>query len=356
MIDTIRFRIKIPEDIYRKIREKAVEITKHDNGNGTTYFNILHSNISVGSYSRKINIFVSDQDTLFLEFSIPKYYYGHNIFLLYPDKIQPCIDKIFRELVEYFGDFPNPIEWFIERLDLCYAWKLPSQETAQDILDVLRSYPFPRKKMSFYDTSLMAVGSTYSIKFYLKHPEFYKHDFKEILKNQSLMEYAHDLLNISEGVLRFEVTLRSKALYKYFPKRLFEKITVQDLDSDIIAAILENIYKKFVKGIKPKLMTPTEVYQTLKKVYNPNKARILWEFYMIYHASDPNISEVLRKSYSRIAIYKNLRDLAKAKVGIPRKDINFDIDLSIPSDYCINPNNAIPAQAGLLRLVTPAKR
>lgn len=345
MIDTVRFKIPLNDNIYNKIRRFSHETTKRNNLDGSVYFRVINDNIHLGSYDRKVNLFVYEESNLYLEFSLPKYLLGNNVYLLYVDYAQIVCEKLHKELVTRYGEFPAPNNWEIVRLDLCYAWKFQNNAVADTVLSILRSYKFPRKKLHTYDTSFMYVGTEYSIKFYLKQDEYYKHDFKELIKNPNLLDYAYEIMNVSDGVLRFEITYRDKAIKRYFPKDNSRIITIFDLDCDKIEANLGKMLDKFLKDATPEFMTPTEVIQQLLQHYNKTKAIQLYQFYVLYHSEDKSARDLLNECYSRITVYKNLKALAKAKIGLPRKDLNFDIDLSIPSDYVVNPKNAVSAVA-----------
>ncbi|NEQ23555.1 MAG: hypothetical protein F6K28_31285, partial [Microcoleus sp. SIO2G3] len=118
---------------------------------------------------------------------------------------------------------PDPECWSVLRLDLCYAWRFADQRTAQHYLNSLKHLSYPKKKPIIYETSIMFPGGTFSLKFYLKEPEFKAHDRKELLKAKASLEWIEHLELISTGVLRCEATLRTKYL------RRQEIATVSDL-------------------------------------------------------------------------------------------------------------------------------
>lgn len=150
-----------------------------------------------------------------LEFSVPKYWYGHNIHLLY-DFIKP-LQQLKASLEAQFSfkgkmRLPEVETWQVLRLDLCYTWRFRSQKLAQSFLDSLKHLHFPWKKPTIYPTALLFAGKTYSVKFYLKLPEFKSHDRKEMLKSNAALEWVNHCEVIADGVLRFEATLRQKYL------------------------------------------------------------------------------------------------------------------------------------------------
>lgn len=157
----------------------------------------------------------SEQSQVILEFSLPKYWYGHNIHLLHD--FQKALYGIKTGLEQLFGlktrsKLPDPKTWNLYRVDLCYAWRFPNQAVAQEYLDSLKHLRYPRKRPIVYPTSIVFQGTTYTLKFYLKQPEFKVHDRKELLKSSASLEWINHLEALSDGVLRTEATLRRQYL------------------------------------------------------------------------------------------------------------------------------------------------
>ena len=159
------------------------------------------------------DFYKSEETFLGFEFSVPKYWYGHNIYLLH-DFIKAL--EGFKSLVESQLDFEvaDLNSWQLSRLDCCYAWRCPNQPTAEQMLNSLKSLRFPYKKPTIYPTALSFPGATYSVKFYLKLPEFIKNDRCTLLKQKVSLEEINHLEDIATGVIRFETTLRRKYLQR----------------------------------------------------------------------------------------------------------------------------------------------
>lgn len=159
----------------------------------------------------------SSECRLYLEFSIPKFWYGHNIHLLYKfaealEVLKSLLDKLFR--LRGTLKLPTPPQWLLYRVDLCYGWRFPTQMAAQQYLNSLKGFTYPRKTPVIYPTSIVFLGATYSFKFYLKLPEFRNHDFKELRKSKTSLEWINHLEALADGVLRCEATLRRQWLKK----------------------------------------------------------------------------------------------------------------------------------------------
>ena len=337
MIDTIKFRIPIDSKLYNQIKAKSIEFTKRDNEIDHEFVKILTKQFHVGSFDRHINLRLFDDEYLFMEFSLPKIYYGHNVFLISAEQVFPICNQVRQTLVKLFGNFPDCIFWEICRVDFCYAWKLPSEYVAEQVLNIFRGIVIPKKQTHFYDTTVMWFGRTQSIKFYLKYPEFYEHDFKE-LKKQGFNDLAYNFLSISEGVLRFEVTLRNIALVREFYGQCQDRFI--SLSSDIFNTprcqlVLQKYLKKVLKLENVKVMDNKTVYKLLDDMYGQTKARNLFLFYKLMFSTDRNEKTIL-SSYSRWQVYRNVKKLRDAGVGITSEQIKIGFDFSIPSDFVVN--------------------
>ena len=156
-------------------------------------------------------IYVDDDTYLTVELSLPKYWYGHNIHLLFDwySAIEELRKQFQRQLNCIFPSIDN---WKVWRADICYAWRCPSQQLAQSLLDSLKKLDFPYKKKVIRDESISFPGSTYSFKFYLKYPEFKAHDRKALLQDNARLEWIEYLEKKADGVIRCEATLRRKYL------------------------------------------------------------------------------------------------------------------------------------------------
>ena len=167
--------------------------------------------------------YIPDDTYLVVEFSLPKFWYGHNVSLLH-DPIRPL--NHFKQLVEKQLRLTRlklpPVEsWLLRRADLCYAWQCPNQTVAQIVLDNLKHLHYPRKQPHIYDTGILFKARTYSVKFYLKHPEFRRHDLKHLVDSGASLEWVNYVEQKAEGILRYEATLRAN----YLRQRKIKTIT-----------------------------------------------------------------------------------------------------------------------------------
>jgi len=333
MIDTMRFKIPLSREEIMELARKSVETRRRDHETGQELLRFYKKEVNLGSYDRKVNLIFSEGYPLYLEFSLPKYYYGHNVYLLYPSKIKKVLSMVHRNLSDFFGSFPNVDSWLVQRLDLCYSWKFLNEEQAETVLSVLRSFSIGRKDTVNYESSVMWKGTDWSAKYYLKSPEFYVHDFRQLHRNNRYFDLAYNLLETSKGVLRFEVTLRKAQLERDFLKR---NIYVSDLTDVKIKELLDKYFKKTIKNRSGDFMTSCEVVDLLSKAYTPVKAMHLWQFYEAYHDSNPEKRKLLKSKFDRTTIWRYLSDLTKAGVGLPTGSVFKEFSLTIPSDYAVN--------------------
>lgn len=224
MIDTIKFGIRVSKHQHSKIQkflseDDAYQWVKYQPSTKTIALvrckGLLDTDCH--SYHREIkydlpNTYEYEKTYLVAEFSIPKFWIGHNIHLVYD--YLPAL-QYFKKLLEQqlHCKFEDVLQWQIFRLDVCYAWKCPSQNIAQQVLNSLKGFKYPWKKNPIiYTDSILFPGTTYSFKFYLKLPEFEKHDEKAMAKSGFSYEWINHLKKRASGVLRCEATLRRKWL------------------------------------------------------------------------------------------------------------------------------------------------
>jgi hypothetical protein len=226
MLDTLKVSIPLAKAQHKRIRDVAAKADRWqwvlcNESTGELMFRRISGLASMDgeSFHRELRWDIpqtyGNDCKLSLEFSVPKYWYGHNIRLLY-DFIA-ALKSLKRSLEKQFGmkgrgQLPDVMNWEVSRVDACYGWQFPHQRLAQQFLDSLKRLHFPRKSPVIYPTAILFKGNTYSVKFYLKHPEFRSHDLKALVKANASLEWVNHCEQMADGVLRFEVTLRSRYL------------------------------------------------------------------------------------------------------------------------------------------------
>lgn len=337
MIDTIKVKVEVPDETMKNIKRCSVQTTRKDHVLGSNTLNYFNTHIDLPSYTRGVNIFhdAYKENTIFFEFSIPKITYNHNIMLVdIPQAIQ-TLYNLHDVFTKKFGKFPDPKTWDIIRLDLCYAWKLKTPDHAKSLIKILQTYQYPRKKNSNYETSVYAWSRLSTVKFYLKRDEFRANDFN-ILRREVSEEYAHELLNMSESVLRYEVELRRQQLKREYKSSI---LTYENVFSEAkIIAILQKYFSKFMSYQNTGITTDNDNYKKLIKYTRSSAEAVqLLAFYKLLHSASPNDREFIKTNYSRTTIYRKKLLIKKVGLGlVPENNELAYFDFSIPSKFNVN--------------------
>lgn len=294
-----------------------------------------------GSWCRDITCCIDEYGhRIFIELSLPKFFNGQNVDLLYNYRCG-IIDFI-TYIYQFFRVSPpdeqkiRDIE--VSRIDFCYYYKFQSQIHA---LDFIRSFKYwsqhKRKRVHYYDTSVMFVGASYTLKFYMKYDEFQKHDKKEIIKNiASLMDLKDDELKsddikkdlkeytdmisycdaFSTGMVRSEFTVRKKKLN-------YDGIyTIGNLfDLDLIV-----YYESLLQKMGVLKMGHTGKNDTFNKLKHDKK--LIQYVALVQTFGKEKVSEI----YERTVVYKYEKMLAQLNIQLNDFDLLKEVDLSVRED------------------------
>jgi II/X family phage/plasmid replication protein len=332
MIDTIRFHIPINQNIYKLMEQKSHEYTKKNKSTGNLDY-IYHKNeIIVGSFNRDLNFTLKDT-SVDIELSLPKYWYGHNVLLLYPSQLPEVINDLYQEFVSYFGDFTHYDKWRITRVDICYAWKFENQDQADQALSILRLLCYPQKKTMQYENGISFSGRYLTLKAYLKQPEIRKNDYPKLHKKR-MDELADEAFDLSNGVLRFEVGLREEVFNTYFSDiRLF----VKDIcNNDLFFKLLNTFIQTLFRYSDKTGMTYEETYEKLISKYSSRWSEKLYNFWKLKHSLNPTDKKAFKETYSKDRRLRYNKKLKSIGVGPPKNDTQPSFDFAIPSPLCVN--------------------
>jgi hypothetical protein len=235
----------IINDISRKEKERFIYRTQY-----------------VASSHYKIIITVDknkgDNGIINFNFSIPKYFYGHNIaqstvntneldFQMINFSLDDAINNGYNRLLRYIktffdNEFPacyvdySNIE--LKRLDFCYNQIFRSKG---DALEYLNLQKLVKKKhlrensgySNNYQTSIFYANDMYSVKIYHKGTEYSKNDVNEHERiNRERKEIVFDvgyLQEFSDKILRYEITFRPSYISYIYNKYIFRKNSRQFL-------------------------------------------------------------------------------------------------------------------------------
>ncbi len=319
MIDTIKLLVPIPDPtLLAQLESTLTRFRKEDLSTGEIKFEFYASNVELGSYHRNVTIKSSKVPTgLFIECSLPKYERGNNVEMIYPRDILGIVEKLYSELcVQVKYALPHFSLWPVYRLDICYNWLLRDKAEAMHAIDFIKRIDYPRKKKHVWDTSIMHTGSAYVVKFYIKGPEFLKHDFKEIEKQS--YERAKQLAEYAERILRFEVGLKHVYLTAHFKRKA---IYLADIaDDTVIENVLKEYLGKVFHYINTKTTTEAEVRRILSEHFTKTKTMRLYQFYKGYYFDEEMKAMYLAGGLERSTLYRYKKDLKRVGIGFSLND------------------------------------
>jgi len=140
------------------------------------------------------------------------------------------------------------------------------------------------------------------------------------------------LFNMAKGVVRFEITLRHRAINSLLriPNKSLNMLS--QFDSSTCIQVM-NKYLTRLLGITPETMSTSTVFEKFVKA-SPRMALRLYQFYRLYVSSDPTDKLALRDmpERTRSRYKKFLKEIA---VGIPDDVSETNVSLSIPSEYSV---------------------
>lgn len=342
MIDTVKFKIGVTDSIKDSIRWYGQEFESADRFYGFKTSYGIRDSILIAPYDTPITLFSSyEPDYFYLEGSLPKVLNGENVRLLYPTQLKEVLERIYQSLLKRYGAFMPIKTWEIQKLDMCYAWKYQEGNEAKKI-DYLKRLDYLRKSKHIYKSSVMYVGRVFTLKFYLKEPEFLRKDYKKLLINHSVLAEQTKLL--SKGVLRFEVELRKAQLNQLFGQR---KLFYTDfLEDKIFFQTLNKYLDVLLKGTNSLMLDNYVLLERLESIYTKYKSKKLFPFAVFNSMADPIGKYYIDRFYSPSTIKRYSLDLHEVRTGISMKSKSYSgYDLAIPSDFVVNRDKPFSAGA-----------
>lgn len=333
MIDALRFRIPVDVATYATIVDKCVRFSSSSPDEGAYRRESYNKTLVIERHRAKVRVSTFKDDCIFVEFSVPKYWHGHNVLLFELKDLPLVLDDLKKRLEKTFGvkQFPEYYLWRIQRLDICYAWKFNSNEDARLALATLKPYELPRKDQVIYDTTVWYKGNSFSSKFYLKHEEFLQGDYKELKKWEG-GQFADHILPISNGVLRFEVELRKGKLDSLFKKDIYYD---DIMDTEKIQSLLRQFLADIIKTSNATLMDLAKVSRLINFSSTRRQAWEQWSFYRVYSSNNPVDREMI-KLLPRATFYTKLKQLKELGVGVYDQDNSLSFSFDIPSVHEVN--------------------
>ena len=190
-----------------------------------------------------------------VEFSIPKYLYGHNLNLFpnkeyyYELKNDPFYSRLIPKenftqelfavlsLQKFVNDFTwkvfgvgsNVFKPEVYRIDISYNYRFKDSKAMEAFRERIKDFfrkVHKGRYTNYNDKTFAKITQQYSVKIYDKEAEFLKHDYKELFKyfNDSRLQMPQEtiddnlrgLTNFSKNVFRAEISLRKNELKELF--------------------------------------------------------------------------------------------------------------------------------------------
>lgn len=354
LIDTVCFITpKVPKLYIEKIQKKLKWYFCYDRIANKTIYDFTTGQIC-GSYDSSINIKINQDNTLKLTCSVHKIIIGHNIaygsdnLLL----LANCLKKI---IYDYFEvKLPDVIEWELIRCDYTLTYDLGTQENVESYINALRmTASYSRRETDGKDNQgVWLNGATTTIKFYNKQREFIKHDYKKI-KEVVGIEKAEELLELSAGLLRVEVSIYSRKIKKTFTNTIYRKtilkeykdtfkiknknsldlklfkekfknnkVVLKDFRIDKIIKLWESEVLKVIKDKNNTILINKDslVLEKLKENFSTRKVGSLYSFWTLLSTRG---ELYVKEQYNKATFYRLRKELIEC--GISWKDTNIYI-------------------------------
>lgn len=354
MIDTVCFLTpKIPILYIEKIQNKLKIYKCLDCETGEVIYEFSTGSI-LGSFDSSINLKINKDNTIKIICSAHKVILGYNIafgsdnLLLYAN----CIKKIFYKAFDV--KLPDVIKWELMQIDYTLTFNLGSQENVESYVNSLKNSEYARREAKHYNNNgLQVSGATTIVKFYNKQKEFIEHDYKKI-KNVVNQEKANELIDLCTGLLRVEVSIRSRKIKQIFTNTVYRKnlrkvyykaikdfgiqsdyvqalentfkrnkVTLKDFNIEKIIKIWESEVFKVIKDKNNVVLVNKDnlVLDKLKSLYSSRKVSSLYTFWTLLSTRG---EEHVKTLYKSATFYRLRKDLVSC--GISWKDTNIYVE------------------------------
>lgn len=190
----------------------------------------------VGSHHYSVSVKANfEENYADFNLSIPKLIFGTNLMQFVPLGSPMDVSSIYRKLLsfipdfflKYFSESVNLLDIDVERIDLCFNQYF---NNITDLKNTIKSqqqsaHKYARssknKGRNYADETMMYNTADYSFKIYHKGPEFAKHDYKELQKNNSNNFSLGTLQRDADLCLRYEATFRKSFFRNIYKQKFF---------------------------------------------------------------------------------------------------------------------------------------
>ena len=379
MIDTVCFLTPVLPSLYvEKIKRNLKIYSCVDCSTGEILYN-FSTGVVKGSYDSSINLKINTDNTIKITCSIHKVLLGYNIAYGSDNLVllANCLKKILYDALEV--KLPDVMSWELLQVDYTLTFDLHSQDNVEHYINSLKNAEYARRNAKHYNNNgLQVPGATTVIKFYNKQKEFMEHDYSKIKKIAG-QDAADKFLTLAKGLLRVEVSIRSRKIKQIFTKTVFRKqqykfyrkmvdnfgfksvqaqnsidlleknkVTLKDFQIEKIIKIWESEVLKVIKDKNNVVLVNKDnlVLDRLNSLFSQRKVSSLYSFWTLLSTRG---EAYVKTAYKKPTYFRLRKELIDA--GISWKDtniyirtdhnvINFVPSLDSPYLYDLNKPNA----------------
>ena len=353
------FIIPISYDVYHYLTSKSIMTQRIDCADASIEFEYFNFDTSY-SWNYRIKWKLSDEKFvhdpglkktflekgfphLRIEFSAPKIMLGNNIQTITKSHADIAVHTVRIQFEKTFKvKLPSPEHWFLNRLDVCSNFILPSEKMVKELINYFQMLTYSRKdKETYGDTSIYFPSRHATLKIYHKGPEFKKHDIKRFVDQFE----GRRLLNIANNIIRVEGELKNRLRYivnEYLKickpmRRLKERIwngylnyytTMELLDCK---EELERMINIFLITKENKVMKAKDVYDKLRQNFTSEQADVFMGMYSVILTQGLKNA---RKIYTQNKMGRALKAFRFLGISFINSDASvIDAGLNIPHDF-----------------------
>jgi len=292
---------------------------------------MINGRVNLPSYNYSV-VYRVHEERIDLEFSLPKYFYGTNIFELRSHSNRSNPVSVYDSLLlglKYFMEetfFNVKIEWGaveLLRWDFCYNQVFQSRDESFQALKYIKLKHQSKGDRLSYETGFVQLTKTNYLKIYHKGEEFIKHD-KYKLKSNNIPIYE----KLSDRILRYEKkhTLKNVAYFwncnfrnygRHDLKQLYLKQKKEGNVKRELRAEFENIQRFTIGNSVIRGCTKLDVL-FFTMLYDKFRKEIKQKFTVGKMSIDPLMKEVVQPTVNRtmkikiLAMIKTFKSLKKA--------------------------------------------
>lgn len=353
-LDTVRLKApSMARSTVDKVKSLGESYNRVMNGTGEVIWEVTRTNL-LGSHDSRIMVKPMYEDCtrtqrgkpewhpsppyLIVECSVPKAFYGQNIYGAIED-FQGACERLHDLLQRLLGVRLPPMgNWTVQRIDWAENFQLPYQ-AVQEFFEGIYHIGFPRRRMQKHGKeSIFTPGTTTTIKLYHKGPEFEVHDRKRlfmVLRNEfhqnrppnAPADWAHRQASRKVAALQRLANNRLRAEVEIHAEKLDYDFGHKPKVSEITPGYLQSVFDKEIgrllregKGATHIVRTSLAVRDRLDTLYSQELAGLLHGFWL---ALSTHGEEDTRGRFTRPTFYRRRKQLVDAGVSWLATDVQL---------------------------------